>query len=92
LFTYNSGNLYLAGGATTIGQGIVSEALGTFFLAFLYLTQTEEATKLSKDPAITTLIIASSYVAALLFISPPDAGLGCLNPAIGIATTIVMTF
>lgn len=92
LFTYLSGTLTLANGASSIGQGIVSEALGTFFLTFLYLTQTEEQTKLSKDPAITTLIIASSYLAALLFTSPPDLALSCLNPAIGVATTIVMTF
>ena len=92
LFTYSGGNLYLIGGAATIGQGIVSEALGSFFLAFLYLTQTEEQTKLSKDPAITTLIIAASYIAALIFTSPPDALFSCLNPAIGVATTIVMTF
>lgn len=66
--------------------------MGTFFLTFLYLTQTEDQTKLSKDPAITTLIIASSYIAALLFTSPPDVVYSCLNPAIGVATTIVMTF
>jgi glycerol uptake facilitator-like aquaporin len=58
----------------------------------LYLTQTEEKTKLSKDPAITTLIIAASYVAALLMTSPPDTSFSCLNPAIGVSSTIVMTF
>jgi glycerol uptake facilitator-like aquaporin len=59
---------------------------------FLYLTQTEENTKLSKDPAITTLIIAASYLAALLMTSTPDFAFGCLNPAIGVMQTLVMTF
>ena len=58
----------------------------------MYLTQTEEKTKLSKDPAITTLIIAASYLAALLMTSPPDSSFSCLNPAIGVSSTIVMTF
>ena len=71
---------------------MVAEATGTFFLAFLYLTQTEEETKLSKDPAITAMIIAASYVAAILMASPPDNVLACLNPAIGISTIIVQTF
>jgi len=79
-------------GPAEIGQGIVSESIGSFFVAFLYLTQTEEKTKLSKDPAITTLIIAASYLAALLMTSPPDVGFSCLNPAIGVASTIVMSF
>lgn len=60
----------------------MSESIGSFFLAFLYLTQTEERTKLSKDPAITTLIIASAYIAALLMVSGPEDYLACLNPAI----------
>ena len=77
------GNLQL-NGPEFIGSGIVSESLGSFFLVFLYLTQTEESTKLSKDPAITTLIIAASYLGALLMTSSPDAGFSCLNPAIGI--------
>lgn len=91
MFTAYGGNLQLSG-SETIGQGIVSETLGSFFLVFLYLTQTEENTKLSKDPAITTLIIAASYLAALLMTSPPDVAFSCLNPAIGISTTLVMTF
>lgn len=69
LFSGDGGNL-----STTVeymAQGMVSESIGAFFLAFLYLTQTEEKTKLSKDPAITALIIAASYIAALMMSSPP---------------------
>lgn len=69
-----------------VGYGIASEILGTFFLCFLYLTQTEAKTKLSKDPAITTLIIAASYIAALLMVSGPHIYLACLNPAVAFGT------
>lgn len=70
-----------------VGYAIAAEILGSFFLAFLYLTQTEEKTKLSKDPAITTLIIASAYIAALLMVSGPEEYLACLNPAIAIGAS-----
>ncbi len=36
-------------------------------ITFLYLTQTEEKTKMSGDPAITTLIIAATYTATVIF-------------------------
>lgn len=77
---------------SVIGQAIAAEVMGSFFLAFLYLTQTEEKTKLSKDPAITTLIIAAAYVAAICMSSPPNDSMSCLNPAIGISTVLVMVF
>ena len=42
------------------------EIIGSCLLVFLYLTQTEEKTKLSEgDPAITTLIISASYYAVV---------------------------
>jgi len=41
------------------------EALGSMLLTFLYLTQTEEKTKLSGDPAITTMIIAATYTTVI---------------------------
>lgn len=65
-----------------VGYAIAGEIIGTFFLAFLYLTQTEQKTKLSKDPAITTLIISAAYVASLLMVSGPENYLACLNPAV----------
>lgn len=71
----------------SVGQSVVSEVIGTFFLSFLYLTQTEEQTKLSKDPAITTLIIAASYIASLLMVSAPNDYLACLNPAIAVGAS-----
>ena len=71
-----------------IGFAFASEVLGSFFLAFLYLTQTEEKTKLSKDPAITTLIIAASYIAALMMVSGPHKYLACLNPAVAFGASL----
>ena len=44
-----------------IVQAMVFELLGSMLLTFLYLTQTEEKTKLSGDPAITTMIISATY-------------------------------
>lgn len=67
---------------SNVVNGIVAESIGSFFLAFLYLTQTENKTKLSTDPAITTLIISAAYIAALLMVSAPEVNLACLNPAI----------
>jgi glycerol uptake facilitator-like aquaporin len=75
-----------------IVQACVSETLGSFFLSFLYLTQTEEKTKLSKDPGIVTFIIASCYVASIIMVAPPQNKMACLNPAIGVVTTLVMAF
>ena len=55
-------------------------------LVFLYLTQTEESTKLSDDNAITTLIISAAYYVA----STWSSGYGVIqtdnpvNPAIAI--------
>lgn len=65
----------------SIFQGMVAETIGAFFVAFLYLTQTENKTKISNDPAITTLIIASSYLASMLLVCGPDSYLSPLNPA-----------
>lgn len=39
--------------------------IGAMLITFLYLTQTEKDTKMSEDPAITTLIIAATYVAVV---------------------------
>ena len=43
------------------------EMIGAMIITFLYLTQTEESTKMSPDPAITTLIIAATYCAVVGF-------------------------
>lgn len=61
-------------------------------MAFLYLTQTENKTKISNDPAITTLIIAASYMAAMLMVSGPSAYLTPLNPAVAFGAIIQQVF
>jgi glycerol uptake facilitator-like aquaporin len=78
--------------SSDVGFAITAEAIGSFFLAFLYLTQTEEKTKLSNDPAITTLIIAASYIAALLMVSGPSDYLSCLNPAVAFGASFEQTY
>ena len=64
-------------------QAIVQEVIGVCLLVFLYLTQTEEKTKLSEgDPAITTLIISAAYYAALGYAENTPTVTGSpLNPA-----------
>jgi glycerol uptake facilitator-like aquaporin len=52
-------------GGYLIFQSIVIQALATAILVFLYLTQTEEKTKLSDDNAITTLIISAAYYVSM---------------------------
>ena len=69
---------------------MIAEALGAFFIAFIYLTQTEEKTKFSKEPTLCALIMAAAYYTAISFASPPSDLRACLNPAIGVSSTIVM--
>ena len=59
------------------------EIVGSCLLVFLYLTQTEEKTKLSEgDPAITTLIISAAYYAVLQYSTTvPTVSGSPLNPA-----------
>jgi glycerol uptake facilitator-like aquaporin len=71
---------------------MAGEVLGAFFLTFLYLTQTEEKTKLSKDPAITTLIMASAYLASMFLVSGPDDSLTPLNPAAALGVMFQKAF
>lgn len=69
-----------------IPLAMLSEVIGAFFVTFLYLTQTEQKTKLSQDAGITTLIIAASYLAAMLMVSGPDDAFSPLNPALALGT------
>ena len=46
-------------------QSMLAETIGSMLITFLYLTQTEEKTKMSSDPAITTLIISATYAAVV---------------------------
>ena len=87
-FLFNDYNPILFGIATqNVGYAIAGEIIGSFFLSFLYLTQTEASTKLSQDPAITTLIIAAAYVASLMMVSGAEDYLACLNPAIALGAS-----
>ena len=56
--------------------------LGAMLITFLYLTQTEKGTALSKDSAITALIIAATYVAVIGYGETSDVMNGSpYNPA-----------
>lgn len=89
-FTGSSGSIAVRSDGF-IFQGLMGEMLGAFFLCFMYLTQTEERTKFSKDPSITSLIISCAYVAARIMTGHPNvSSASCLNPAIGLGTNIVM--
>jgi glycerol uptake facilitator-like aquaporin len=80
----------LGNDASRIPAAIVTEITGTFVLTFMYLSQTEEQTKVTKDPALSTLIIAGAYTGSILMVSPPNSsGFAVLNPAIGIASPLV---
>lgn len=59
------------------------EAFGAMLLTFLYLTQTEEKTKLSSDPTITTMIISATYTCVTTFSIASGVTSGSpFNPAI----------
>lgn len=72
------------------------EVLGACVLVFLYLSQTEEKTKLSKDPAITTGIISASYLLALSLGYSAQVyckfSLSPLNPAIALGQVSMQMF
>lgn len=59
------------------------ELLGVMLIVFLYLTQTEEKTKISSDPAITTLIIAGTFFGVVGFSESSGVITGSpFNPAL----------
>jgi len=47
-------------------QQMIVEVFGSFFLVFMYLSSTEEKTKFTKDAAIQTIILAGSYLGAMM--------------------------
>ena len=67
---------------------MVLETLGATIIVFLYLTQTEEKTKISDDNAITTLIIAAAYCGSAIWATyvgnPYIYTLTPINPAIAL--------
>ena len=88
---FESGNILVRGDeARWVFPALVAEALGSFFVAFFYLTQTEEKTVFSKEKAINCFIIAASYVGARSMLNGTTFTLSgaVLNPAIGLATSL----
>ena len=73
---------------------MIAEALGSFFVAFFFLTQTEEKTLFSKEKAINCFIIAASYIGArgMLNGKAVTQSGAVLNPAIGLGTSFTMLF
>ena len=80
--------------AKSVVASIIAEPLGTFFVAFFYLTQTEAKTVFSKEKAINCFIIAASYVGARAMLAGTENTISgaVLNPAIGLATCFTMLF
>lgn len=68
-------------------QCVLLELMGSFFLVFMYLSSTEEKTKFTKDSAVQTLILAGSYLGAMLLAGNkiPILRTSPVNPAIAFA-------
>lgn len=47
-------------------QSAILEAMGAFFLVFMYLSSTEPKTKFTDDKAVQTIILAGSYLGSML--------------------------
>ena len=64
--------------------------MGSFFLVFMYLSSTEPKTKFTNDKAIQTVILAGSYLGAMLLAGNKIKILHSspVNPAIALATLI----
>jgi glycerol uptake facilitator-like aquaporin len=62
--------------------------MGSFFLVFMYLSSTEEKTQFTKDAAVQTIILAGSYLGAMLLagIKLYKVHASPVNPAIAFAT------
>ena len=72
-----------------MGSGILGEIIGSFFLVFMYLCSTDEATKFTKDSVMQTMILSISYISAML-ISGTNTNimLSPVNPAVAAFMTI----
>ena len=71
-------------------QSFFLEVMGSFFLVFMYLSSTEEKTKFTKDKAVQTIILAGSYLGAMLIAGVKLTKLRAspVNPAIAFAMAI----
>ena len=80
-------------GDKLIVQAMFQELIGGMIITFLYLTQTEEKTKMSGDPAITTLIIAATYVAVVAYTESAFVMTGSpFNPAAALGLAVAILF
>lgn len=72
-------------------KSMLLETIGSFILVFMYLCSTEEKTKFTKDSVLQTMILSSSYLAAMLLAGSKVKILRVspLNPAIGIVYNIL---
>ena len=86
IFSGNVVDIDLAIKKDDIFQTILLEIMGSFFLVFMYLTSTEEKTKFTKDAAIQTIILAGSYLGAMLIagVKLDILDASPVNPAIAI--------
>ena len=92
---YESGLIFVTGDESRwVFPAIMAESLGSFIVAFFYLTQTEEKTLFSKEKAINCFIIASSYIGARAMLNgttfTPSGAV--LNPAIAFGTSLTQLF
>ena len=73
---------------------MLTEGIGSFFVSFFFLTQTEDSTRFSKEKAINCFITAAAYVGARSMCNGKvvTRSGAVLNPAIGIATNFTMMF
>ena len=80
--------------AKWVVAAMLTEVLGSFFLSFFFLTQTEEKTRFGIDKSINCFIIAASYVGARAMLNGKNVTLSgaVLNPAISIGTNLTMLF
>ena len=46
-------------------QALFAEVFGSCVLIFIYLCQTDDKTRVSKDPGVSLIIISASYVCAM---------------------------
>jgi glycerol uptake facilitator-like aquaporin len=85
-FSAGVSKVNLAIASNDIMQTVILEILGSFFLVFMYLTSTEEKTKFTKDAAVQTIILAGSYLGAMLIAGVKLDVLDAspVNPAIAI--------
>ena len=68
-------------------QTALSEITGAFLMVFMYLCSTEDATKFTKDSVVQTMILASSYLSAMMLAGTNVnyIRLSPVNPAIALS-------